>query len=162
VGRAGAAGRGRLTQDVYAYFNNDPGAIAPRLSAVLGGRFRSSRGSLADPPVLVTGGVQFPRSEACSRVSMEVVRVRQGEQDLVEGFALRCPLVPRLSVLDDEDHRERQRGDQSLKDGLPPSRKTQAATLYYKPCRDRAEGPAGQPLGGDACRSTRDSHRLNR
>ena len=103
------------------------------------------QGGLADPPVLVTGGVQF-RVGGVLKGEQGVVRVRQGAQDLVE-LALRCPLVPRLGVLDDEDHRERQRGDQGLEDGLPPCRKPRGQA-YPDPCHDHAEDQQGNRWAG--------------
>jgi hypothetical protein len=52
-----------------------------------------------------------------------VVGTRESPEDLVE-LALRRPLVARLGVLDDEEHREGKRGHQGLEDGLPPRRET--------------------------------------
>jgi uncharacterized protein YecE (DUF72 family) len=85
-------------------------------------------------------------SEGVLKGEQGVVRVRQGAQDLVE-FALRCPLVPRLGVLDDEDHRECQRGDQGLEDGLPPCRKPRGQA-HPGPCHDHAEDQQGNRWAG--------------
>jgi hypothetical protein len=120
------------------------GQLIGPISAVLG-YAPVVQGSLADPPVLVTGGVQF-RIGGVLKGEQGVVRVRQGVQDLVE-LALRCPLVPRLGVLDDEDHRERERGDQGLEDGLPPCRKP-GGDAYHEPCRDYAEDHQGNRWAG--------------
>jgi hypothetical protein len=71
-------------------------------------------------------------------------------QDLVE-LALRRTLMPRLGVLDDEDHGKSQGSHQALKDDLPPGGKP-GGDAPADPCNDRSKDqqrrhrPGGKPL----------------
>jgi len=104
---------------------------------------------LTPPAVLVPGGVQFLVGSMLQG-DQGVVGIGQGVQDLVE-LALRRTLMPRLGVLNDEDHGKGQRSHQALKDDLPPSGKPGGDT-HADPCNDRSKdhqrrrGPRGKPV----------------
>lgn len=78
--------------------------------------------SLADGPVLVSGGVQFVVGSVLES-QQGVVGARYGQEDLVE-LALSRTLVACLGVLNDEDHGQRKGGYQCLEDGFPPGRES--------------------------------------
>jgi hypothetical protein len=78
--------------------------------------------SSTDLPMLVSSGPQFFIGGVLE-CEQRVVGLGQSHEDLVE-LALRRPLTAGLGVLDNKDHREGDRGHQSLEDGLPPRGKS--------------------------------------
>lgn len=123
---------------------------------VLAGRILTVKHGLADLLVLMTGGVQFGVGGVLER-EQGVVRVRQGQQDLVE-LALGRPLMPRWVCW-----------------MTKTIASVSAATRVWKTVSHRAGNPAARLIpihvpaaprtstattGRDASRSIRDSHRL--